>query len=209
MYDTLEVGARVQGLRRRFLWSMGAIAALFVALFVLIFLHISDTVTVLCIIGEGVLLLFGYIIVGRSEPKIIFGKEIIGQNIKEEEYIASLPVGSSLGYRQVGSRGVPQPFAPNTRANRRRTPPNVRGEIYLRLDDGNIALIRGLGKAHMELYEDGDRLQRLAGTRYPIIVGRSVTKQPCPICGEINDITSEACHTCGLGIKTQAISEEI
>lgn len=209
MYDIVEVRARVQGLRRRFLLSVGIVAAMFVALLVLIFMHISDTVTVLSIIGEAALLLFGYVIVGKSEPRVIFGKEITGQNIKEEEYIASLPVGSSLGYRQVGSRGVPQPFAPNTRANKRRTPPNVRGEVYLRLDDGNIALVRGLGRAHIELYEDGDRLERLAGTRYPIIVGRSVNRQPCPICGEINDVTSDACHTCGLRIITEAISEEI
>ena len=200
MYNTVEIERRVSWLRRRFLLVLGALIILFVLLLLLICFHISDTITTLCLICEVGLVLAVYAFVSKSKPAIIFGKEVVGRNIKEEEYIASLPVGSSLGYRQTGSRGVPQPFAPNTRANKRRTPPNVHGEVYIRLDDGSIELVRGLRREHLEMYEDGDILIKYAGTRYPVVISRKSTRQPCPMCGEINDMELELCHGCGLEI---------
>lgn len=200
MYDSSEIKKRVNDKRRKFLCFFIGLISLFLALLVLICLHLNDTVTVACIFGEGLTLMFIYVLFSKSEPSVIFSAEIKGRSIKEEEYVASLPVGSSLGYRQTGSRGVPQPFAPNTRANKRRTPPNVRGEVYIRQENGSITLVRGLSPAHLELYEDEDLLQKYAGTRYPIILSRAPMRQPCPICGEINDITQEACHGCGLTI---------
>ena len=52
----------------------------------------------------------------------------------------------------------------------------------------------------MDIYEDGDILVKYAGTRFPVIVSRDAKKQPCPICGEVNDESREECRVCGLGI---------
>ncbi len=201
MYDVREREKRVRNARWRFLAAVGSVATLAVLFAVLIISGISDTVTTLSLIGEFALALALYIIVGKAHPRIIFSREVIGENIKEEEYVSTLPVGSSLGYRQVGSRGVAQPFAPNTRANKRRTPPNLRGEVYLRLRDGEVKLLSGLMPIHLDIYEDGDTLLKYAGTRYPIVISRAAERQPCPICGEVNDMTSSGCHGCGLAIE--------
>ena len=149
----------------------------------------------------GVLLLFAlYKIFDVQSPSIWFSKEIRGVNIKEDEYVSRKTPGPGLSWRQVGGPASPQPFAPNTGANRRRTPPNIRSRVYLQLEDGNIVTISTLYKSHTELFVEGDTLLKYAGTHFPIVVSREMQKQPCPICGEVNDMSADACHNCGLSI---------
>lgn len=200
MYDKHEIEKRVHNARGGFLGIISSIGVFSVSLLTLIIIDISDTITTLSLIGEFLLVLALYITIGKFHPSVLFSREITGKNIKEDEYVSSLPVGSSLGYRQIGSRGVAQPFAPNTRANKRRTPPNLRASVYLRLEDGTVALISGLMPIHIDIYEDGDTLLRYSGTRYPIVTNKTVMRQPCPICGEVNEMVEDACHGCGLTI---------
>ena len=51
-----------------------------------------------------------------------------------------------------------------------------------------------------KLFVEGDTLLKYAGTHFPIVVSREMQKQPCPICGEVNDMSADACHNCGLSI---------
>ncbi len=176
------------------------IAILMVAALILLILNINSMVTFICIVAEVVLLFAIYKIFDVQSPAIYFSKEIRGVSIKEDEYISRRTPNLALKWYQEGGRTPPQPFAPNTGANKRRTPPNIRGSIYLQLDNGNIVTISSLYKSHTELFVEGDMLLKYAGTQFPVVVSREVDRQPCPICGEINDMSGDACHTCGLSI---------
>ena len=122
---------------------------------------------------------------------VLFTPEIKGRNIKEYEYAIH-------GNRQ--ERIYRKGNMPHTFTNKKILPLRLNGTVYLKLDDGNIKSISGLYKSHMDIYEDGDILLKYAGTKFPIILSREVKKQPCPICGEVNDETRDVCRSCGLGI---------
>lgn len=146
----------------------------------------------------------------KFEPKVLFSREITGENIKEGEYEImkrGSHKGGTLRYRQTGSSSVgtragAAPIAPNTRANKRvfHKDQHFSGEIYIRENDGNISLLTGLYISQMEIYEEGDTLFKPAGCKYPIITSRDTDRQPCPICGEINGKEREFCSSCGLDI---------
>ena len=200
MYDEKEIKENVLRKRKYILTELSVILVLMLSALVFINLNINNTVTFISVVVEFVLMFIVYKIFEAQTPSIYFSREIKGINIGEDEYISRGTPGLGLKWRQVGGPSSPQPFAPNTGANRRRTQPNIRGRVYLKLDDGNVVVLSSLFKAHTELYEEGDILLKYAGTKYPIIVGRKVLKQPCPICGDINDISFKSCHTCGLSI---------
>jgi hypothetical protein len=135
--------------------------------------------------------------VKKYNARVLLSKEIRGKNIKEYEYGVHAS-GNAQGkiYRRVG--------IPLTHANRRASSPlRINGTVYLELENGNVTSISGLYKSHMDIYEDGDILVKYAGTRFPVVVSRDVYKQPCPICGEVNDKSRSECRTCGLSIITR------
>ena len=200
MYDLKEIEKIVKQKRKMLVTEFTIIIALMIAALILLILNINSTVTFICIVAELALLFAIYKIFDVQSPSIWFSKEIRGVNIKEDEYVSRKTPGPGLSWRQVGGPASPQPFAPNTGANRRRTPPNIRSRVYLQLEDGNIVTISTLYKSHTELFLEGDTLLKYAGTHFPIVVSRDMQKQPCPICGEMNDMSADACHTCGLGI---------
>ncbi|MBR7116695.1 MAG: hypothetical protein IKC87_03205 [Clostridia bacterium] len=200
MYDSKEIERIVKKKKTAIIIEISVILALMVAAMILLILNVNGTVTFISIVAELALLFAIYKIFDVQSPSTWFSKEIRGVNIKEDEYISRKAYGPGLRWHQEGSRPGPQPFAPNTGANKRSTPPNVRGRVYLRLDDGNVVAISSLYKSHTELFSEGDILLKYAGTQFPIVVSREMSKQPCPICGEINDMSSDACHTCGLVI---------
>ena len=200
MYDSKEIEKIVKQKKKILLLEFFVILVLMIAALVLMVLKINNTVTFICIVAEVLSLLAIYKIFDVQSPSIWFSKEIRGINIQEDEYVSKKTPGPGLQWRQVGGPASPQPFAPNTGANRRRTPPNIRSRVYLQLEDGNIVTISTLYKSHTELFVEGDTLLKYAGTHFPIVVSREMQKQPCPICGEVNDISSDACNTCGLSI---------
>ena len=200
MYDSKEIEKIVKQKRKMLVTEFTIIIALMIAALILLILNINSPVTFICIVAELVLLFAIYKIFDVQSPSIWFSKEIRGINIKEDEYVSRKTSGPGLSWRQVGGPASPQPFAPNTGANRRRTPPNIRSRVYLQIEDGNIVTLSTLYKSHIELFVEGDTLLKYAGTPFPIVVSREMQKQPCPICGEVNDMSDDACNNCGLSI---------
>ena len=200
MYDFNEVEKIVKQKRKKLITEFAIIVALMLIALILLIININSNVTFICIVAELASLFAIYKIFDVQSPSIWFSKEIRGVNIKEDEYVSKKTPGSGLNWRQVGGPASPAPIAPNTGANRRRTPPNIRSRVYLQLEDGNIVTISTLYKSHTELFVEGDTLLKCAGTHFPIVVSRTMKKQPCPICGEVNDMSTDACHNCGLGI---------
>jgi len=200
MYDSKEIEKIVKQKRKMFITEFAIIITLMIAALILLILNINSTVTFICIVAELVLLFAIYKIFDVQSPSIWFSKEIRGVNIKEDEYVSRKTPGPGLKWRQVGGPASPAPIAPNTGANRRKAPPNSRSRVYLQLENGNIVTLSTLYKSHTELFVEGDTLLKYAGTHFPIVVNREMQKQPCPICGEVNDMSADACHTCGLGI---------
>ncbi len=201
MYDSKEIERIVKKKRKMLITEFAIITTLMIAALIMLILNINSTVTFISIVTELALLFAIYKIFDVQSPSIYFSREIRGVNIKEDEYVSRKAPGPGLRYRQVGARtfGGP-PIAPNTGANRRRTPPNIRSRVYLQLEDGNIVTISSLYKSHTELFVEGDILLKYSGTHFPIVVSRDAPRQPCPICGEVNDMSTDACHTCGLPI---------
>ncbi|MBQ7392294.1 MAG: hypothetical protein IJV73_06365 [Clostridia bacterium] len=200
MYDSKEIEKIVKQKRKMLITEFATITALMIVALVLLIVNINSTVTFICIVAELALLFAIYKIFDVQSPSIWFSKEIRGVNIKEDEYVSRKTPGPGLSWRQVGGPASPQPFAPNTGANRRRTPPNIRSRVYLQLEDEKIVTISTLYKSHTELFVEGDTLLKYAGTHFPIVISREMLKQPCTICGEVNDMSADACHNCGLGI---------
>ncbi len=200
MYDSKEIEKIVKRKRKMLITEFATIISLMIVALVLLIVNINSTVTFICIVAELALLFVIYKIFDVQSPSIWFSKEIRGVNIKEDEYVSRNAPGPGLRWRQVGGPASPQPFAPNTGANRRRTPPNIRSRVYLQLENGNIVTNSTLYKSHTELFVEGDTLLKYAGTHFPIVVSREMQKQPCPICGEVNDMSADACHNCKLSI---------
>ena len=134
----------------------------------------------------------------RFRPKVIFSKELRGVNIKEHEFVTSNR-RKSYAYRGVIIGGAPNNFSGTVNTSRRTKLP-THAIVYLRLENGDVTYIEGLTSAQTDIYEIGDELFRYPGTKYPIIVGKEVKKQPCPICGTVNKETDTRCITCGLEI---------
>ncbi len=134
--------------------------------------------------------------VRRYEPRVLFSKEIMGENIKEHEFVTT---DRRLAF---GARVIIKPRRrPNTFASdRRRTKPPTSAIVFLRTEAGAVIYLDGLTGAQTDIYEIGDTLYKYAGTRYPVIAGREVDSQPCPICGTANKKIETRCITCGLDI---------
>ncbi len=206
-YDIDAVRKRVKEKRRDFLTKAAVSAILGAVLVILAFISgVDDNLRLACGVCGFVMLFYVKSLFDSYDAGVLFSKEIRGINIKEDLYVTKKAYGPGLRYKQVGSSGL-QPFAPNTRANRKKQHPRLRSSVYLRLDDGNVTEIRDLKKEHIELYNDGDMLIKLEGTKYPLVLGRRVTSQPCPICGEINGEEYDACIGCSLPIQ-QMISQQ-
>ena len=187
MYDSIEIKKIVNQKRKTLITEFATIVALMFIALILLIINTSSAVTFICIVAELVLLFAIYKIFDVQSPSIWFSKEIRGINIKEDEYVSRKTPGPGLTWRQVGGPASPAPL-------------DIRSRVYLQLEDGNIVTLSTLYKSHTELFVEGDTLLKYAGTHFPIVVSREMQKQPCPICGEVNDMSADACHNCGLSI---------
>ena len=154
-------------------------------------IDLNDSVTVLGIIAEFPLFFILVNVYKKSEAKALLKGELKGKNIKELEYGIQ-----NDGQPPIYRRGN----TPHNMSNRKVHPRRLNGTVYLELENGDIKEITNLHKSHMDIYEEGDILLKLAGTKYPVVISRQIDKQPCPICGEVNDMSNDSCHGCGLGI---------
>ena len=198
-YDDEKISWIITKRRRALKIRLIALGTIILALLTVSLVHISDYLTVLCSI-----LLLPHIfllarVIKRFDAATLLKGEIRGKNVKEYEYSINSNVGQAKVYRRTA---IPFSFA-----NKKVSPLRLNGTVYLELNDGNITSISGLFKSHMDIYEDGDILLKYAGTRFPIVVSRDVKKQPCPLCGEVNDKSLAECRGCGLGIVKNSMGD--
>ena len=193
MYDEKELAKRVSKKRKAFLIYFFLDIALLAASITLLILNINETVFFISTIATALSVMFLFTLCNSFSPAVLFSSEIRGKNIKEDVYEVYVRRGFGLSPRQAGMRYGGHPISHTRMAKGR-----LRSSVYLRLENGDIFEIRGLRVEHTELYEDGDLLCKPAGAKYPIILGRHIERQPCPLCGAINTESADACINCGL-----------
>ena len=194
MYDSKEIEKLVNAKRKNFYIKASVILCAMIISFMISLIGLNDTITVLGIVAEFPMFYFLVKTWNKSEAKVLLKGEIKGKNIKEIEY-------------GIQNDGQPPIFrwsnTPNTYVNRKTPPRRLNGNVYLELDNGSVKEISGLYKSHIDIYEEGDILLKYAGTKYPVVLSRKIDIQPCPICGEINDMSESDCKVCGLKILKQ------
>ena len=204
MYDKEKVERVVNAKRISFYKKAGLTSFIIVACIVTSFLGFGDRVSFSCLAAVFPLLILLVRICKKYDTKVLFCPEIIGTNIKEYEY----SIHSADQHRIFRKGNIPHNYS-----NKKPSIQRLNGTVYLKLNDGNIKSISGLYKSHMEIYEDGDTLLKYDGAKFPVVINRQAKKQPCPICGEVNDMTLDECRVCGLGIvknkKSQKATDDI
>lgn len=198
-YDDEKISWIIAARRRAFKIRCIIISSAILSLLCVSVVNISDYLTVLCSILMLPLLFRLLRLIKKFDASTLMKGEIRGKNIKEYEYSISGSTGQARIYRRTA---IPFSFA-----NKKAPPLRLNGTVYLELEDGNVTSISGLYKSHMDIYEDGDILLKYAGTRFPIVVSRDVKKQPCPLCGEVNDKSLAECRGCGLGIVKNSMGD--
>ena len=210
-YDQAKLSVRIKKAKQDFFAKLSILLALLLSF--ILFMLLSDIGEVKIVSGVliFVILLLLLRLFDKFDPKVLFSREIKGENIKESEteiMKRGSHKGGNIGYRQVGSRTVgtrsgAAPIAPSTRANRKpfHKDQHFSGEVYLKEDNGSITLLTGLYMSQMEIYEEGDTLLKPAGCKFPIVISRETERQPCPLCGEINGDERDVCSQCGLEIS--------
>lgn len=191
-YDLTELDDRVLRKRKRFIAYSTAVGVIAIACIILISLSLDRGVSFACGFVLLLLAIIEIVLIKAFSVPTLFSKAIEGRNIKEHEW-------------GIQGDGQPRIFyrwgnMPHTFSNKKIPPRKLRGTVYLELDDGNIKQITGLYKSHMDIYVEGDRLLKPRGVRIPIVVGREVEEQPCPLCAEVNKRGDTRCRGCGLGI---------
>lgn len=196
MYDFEQIKRIVSAKRKALLTKASFLFFPMIAALAVGIIFIGSELSFVCLIAVFPLVFLLFRLLQKSHASVILSKEIRGKNIKEYEY-GIQGDGQPSVYRRGGL------VMPHTYANRKERPLRLNGRVYLELDDGTVKAVSGLYKAHMDIYEDGDELLKLAGTAFPVIVSRYADRQPCPICGEVNDMKDNACKKCGISIWKQ------
>ena len=190
-YDIAELSGRVRERREKFVRAVTLLSLTIVASTVIAILFPETTILFVCITLAVVLFAVLISTVRKFQPSVLFSKEISGINIKEHEYV-TIAQSHMRSSRYLGFYAG--------RYNQTGSAKGVRALVYLKLSDGDVAVIDGLSKVHTDIYEDGDELLLPSGAKYPIVMNRTMKKQPCPICGTVNCDTDVRCRSCGLGI---------
>ena len=195
MYDEKELKLRIFKKRQFFIVYLAIALAILAGGITLLALNLSDTLFFLGIVIIIAALIYITGLLNKFSPLILFSRGIRGKNIKEDVYEVYVRRGIALAPKQAGMGYGGRPLS-----HTRMAKAALRSAVYLKLDGGDIREIRNMRVEHVELYEDGDTLYKPAGAKYPVILGRAVERQPCPLCGTINAVTEGACITCGLKI---------
>ena len=199
IYNEREIYERTK-LRKKNFFLRLTVSLLLTLTDVLILLFFSEkTVVFFCVLFIIALAVFIIKTLLRYDIKVLFSSEIQGINIKEHEFLVT--------DRRVFRMGSNNPHLSRKRlktsefvGGKRRTKPPTSAIVYLRLSDGSVTFIDGLSNAQTDVYEIGDALYKYPGTKYPIILKREVSSQPCPLCGTANKRGETECITCNLKI---------
>ena len=193
-YDAEKISWIISNKRRSFKTRCTLTVTIMILALAVSIINFTDYLTVLCLMLEFPLMILLARLLKKYDAKTLLRGEIRGKNIKEYEYSVQ---ANADGRGRIYRRGI----IPLTYANRKTSPPlRLNGTVYLEMDDGSVTSISGLYKSHMDIYEDGDVFLKYDGTRFPVVISRGVKKQPCPICGEVNDDSRDECRVCGLTI---------
>ena len=188
-YDLEELRGRIKDMRERFIRRSAWLLALLTLSAAAAVAFDETTVRFICVAAG---LVFLSLLIGnirKSRPVSLFSREVRGKNVKEHEYVIR---GRRAYSRYLGFY--------MSRKSDPATPRGIIGVVYILEDSGDVIIVDRLHKAHTDIYEDGDTLLKPEGARFPIVVGRAVKKQPCPLCGEVNALDDVKCKVCGLGI---------
>ncbi len=180
-YDIDDVALRVESAKNKFKATV-IICALIIAVAALVAIYLPET-TVVFLCAATVIGAIAYLCkyLSRNNPVIIFSQGFKGVNVKEHEYVTA-------GTRFTRYGGISYRYIPSRH----------KGDVYVQRDDGEIVVVSHLPKKHLDIYEIGDTLVCYPGTRFPVVDGRDVPEQPCPICGFVNQNGDEKCSSCGL-----------
>ena len=194
-YDEKEIAARVSKRKRDFLTAFLCSVILIISAVIIAVALPNNTVIFLSVLISILSIAFMARTLSRYHPTVLFSKEILGENIKEHEFVVTnrRPTFSA---RLTVTRWRPRPVS----QKRARTKPPTSAIVYLKLPSGNVTFIDGLSGAQTDVYEIGDTLYKFPGTKYPVIRSREVKAQPCPICGTVNKLGECECITCHLKI---------
>ena len=195
-YNEAEITERIK--RRKHSFFIKTLCPILFMLIAAIVIAVFPEMTTVFVCAVVIIISIFYLIktVIKYQPLVLFSKELKGENVKEHEFVVTNR-RLSFGGRRSFSRFKP---VANPKA-RSRTKPPTSAVVYLKLPCGDVTYLDGLTGAQTDIYEIGDTLYKYPGTRYPIIVGREVKAQPCPLCGTANKATEETCITCGLRTK--------
>lgn len=191
-YNVNMIAEKVRIRKKKFLIRSAIFVSLLFACIAIMIFTDSDNLFFCSALAFAITVFLEFRTFKKFAPGVIFSREIKGENIKEHEISLSSAGGMRMSHRTV--------VMPNTSENRKPPRRRIRGSVYLKEENENIAEISNLSEQHMNFYEDGDILLKYAGTKFPIVISRPVDIQPCPICGRINRNTDNACRTCGLEI---------
>ena len=201
MYDLEKLSWIIASKRKRF----KILLALYICLVIIgaVLFFIGEMNVVFCgIIIAIIAVALIFKLIRSYSPSVLFSSEKRGILVKEHEYVATVKRGLS-GRATVAKRTAGTHSSSGNAKSRR---PHVRSAyIYVRDGNENVLIFDGLTSLHTDIYEIGDEVLRPAGARYPIIVAakdnRKIEKQPCPLCGRINEMNKSECVACGLSIN--------
>ena len=199
IYNERELSERTKSRKKNFFIRLMISLFLILTDIVILLIFPEKTVVFFCVLFIIALAVFVIKTLLRYDIGILFSSEIQGINIKEHEFLVT--------DRRVFRMGTNNPHLSRKRlktsefvGGKRRTKPPTSAIVYLRLSDGSVTFIDGLSNAQTDVYEIGDNLYKYPGTRYPIILKREVSAQPCPLCGTANKRGEKECITCNLKI---------
>lgn len=198
IYDLDQLFTILKKRREGFILRLAVALLLMVLSFVLILLDINDALSFALIAFEFIGIYFIYRLFVLYKPFILFSREVRGENVLEDEYIGARKINYFGRYHEFG--GKVRLF--HTGANRK--PINdstIRSKVYIKEENGDVVCLSDLYKSSTDIYEIGDILVKYAGTKFPVVVSRTVERQPCPLCGEVNFLEAEECAACGLKSK--------
>lgn len=182
-YDTDDLKARVEQRKKKFKSTVIlSLLIIFMAIF-LLFSYNDITLEFICLISIILTIIYIFRCFKKVSPRILFSKEQRGINVKEDEYVTGATrITRYGGYRYRYSKS------------------RHKGDIYIKLDSGEIVLFTCLPKSHLDIFEIGDTLVKYEGCAFPIVEGGKKLLSPCPLCGEVNDSSRYCCTRCGLKI---------
>ena len=186
--NQLQTKKITEGRRRKRITELCLLSSLFAATVVLLCFFGKYLWAFLPLTAAFVLLTIriGKLVADRSV--MLFGKEVTGVIVKKA---VRSRIKDSRIMASYGSNTEPSPW--QSYAVRIQC-----GTVYVKTDEDEIVSLGKFDEDVINFLEEGDRVIRFRGSRYPIILNESESRQKwlCPACGEVNP-DGRDCIRCG------------